>query len=412
MSAPAAETSLRMGEKRLHLHPDPWVDFQVTRFLGYAVHGAATLGEVLTLARGFDPADLDSWYRAWHAMASRCEIEGRALAAAGQGLDARSSLLRAMNYHHASEQFVPHRDARRADVARAVRSCFLEACRASAQRVTPLVFESGGTKLPAYFLPSGEPGARRPTVMVLGGGDSCVEELALILGFAAVERGYHAFLFEVPGQGASLAMNAQSRFAPEAEIPVAAAVDLAIAQPGVDAERLACACFSLGGYLGPRAAAFERRVRAWIFDASLHDLRFIATSVAGVDAMLANGASLDAVDEHMEKLRHHPAVAFGFDWFSARFQPVTRWSEIIRRLDAFVVGDELLARIDAPVAIVCGANEPAAWLRLSRELHAKLGARATLDVLESDGGADDHVSVANFPTLYATLFRRLREMLG
>jgi hypothetical protein len=248
--------------------------------------------------------------------------------------------------------------------------------------------------------------------MVLGGGDSCVEELALLCGFAAVERGYHAFLFEVPGQTTSLTWNARSHFDPDSEVPVGAAVDLALRQPGVDPQRLACAAFSLGGYLGPRAATHEKRVRAWAFDASLHDLRCIATAVAGVGAMLARGASLDDVDAHMEKLRGHAAVDFGFDWFSARFRPVTRWSEMIRHLEAFVVSDAMLARIEAPVAVICGGNEPADWLRLSKELAARAGGGATLDVLEAGTGADDHVSCANLPAMHAVLFRRLAEMLA
>jgi hypothetical protein len=404
------ETSLRMGEMRLGLHPDPWVDFQFTRFLGYANAGAATLGEVLTLARRVDPADLESWYTAWRGMAERVRPEAEALLRAGAGVDARGALLRALYYHHASEQFLPHRDPRRREVAARVRECFLAACKATGQPVTPLRFASRGTALPAYFLPAAGPGPR-PTLLVLGGGDSCVEELALLCGFAAVERGWHAFLFEVPGQTTSLTMNDAAHFAPDTEVPFAAAVDLALAQPGVDPHRLSCVAISIGGYLGTRAAAHEQRVRAWAFDASLHDLRHIATSVAGVGQMLAAGASLEAVDAHMEKLRGHPAVDFGFDWFSARFRPVTRWSEIIRHLDAFVVPDAMLARITAPVAVICGANEPPDWVRLSKELVAKVGGPATLDLLEPGTGADDHVSCANYPAMHAALFGRLAAML-
>src|SRR5262249_42743724 len=151
---------------------------------------------------------------------------------------------------------------------------------------------------------------------------------------------------------------------------------------------------------------------AWAVDASLHDLRCIATAVAGVDAMLARGATLDQVDAHMDALRGHPAVAFGFDWFSARFRPVTRWSEMIRHLEAHVVSDAMLARMQAPLAVICGVSEPAEWLRLSRELAAKTGGKATLDLFERGTGADDHVSCANFPAMHAVLFQRLGEMLG
>lgn len=404
--APAEqEQSLRMGEMRLDIFQDPWVDFQVTRFLGYSVHGAATLGEVLSVCATIDESDLETWHDSWWAMAQRCASAAERLS----GPDAASAWLRAMNYAHAAEQFIPQKDRRRQDVRALVTRAFTSAMDAQGRACTALEFQSRGTRCSAYHLPGAE-GA--PTLMLLGGGDSNTEELALIAGLAALDRGYSVFLFEVPGQGSSIAMNDESRFAPDAEVDVAAGVDLLLSQPGVDADRIALASFSLGGYLGPRAAAFEKRVKAWIFDAALQDLRHLATSVAGVGQMLEAGKSMDEVDAHMDRLRPVPAVTFGFDWFSTRFAPVDKWSEIIRHLDTFVIDDDTLRQIEAPVAVIVGESEPPAWLKLSEELVELLGDTATLDVLGKGSGADDHVSVANFPALYAVFFRRLDEMLG
>ncbi|MEV7397068.1 alpha/beta fold hydrolase [Aeromicrobium sp. NPDC092404] len=399
--------SLVMAEMRLNLFPDAWVDFQVSRFLGYAVHGAATLGEVLTLASQIDQADLETWHVAWRQMSQRCADAAAELT----GPDARSAHLRSMNYAHASEQFLPQKDARRREIREHVKASFGAAMAATGQAAEYLEYESRGVRLPAWYLPC--PTADdAPTLMLLGGGDSCVEELGLIAGLAALERGYNVFLFEVPGQGSSLAMNEVSHFAPDSERDVSAAVDLVLQQPGVDGDRLALAAFSLGGYLGPRAAAFEPRVKAWVFDAALQDLRHLATSVAGIDQMLAAGKTMDDVDAHMEALRGVPPVAFGFDWFSARFAPATRWSQMIEHLEQFVIADDVLARIEAPVAVIVGESEPPAWYALSRHLVELLGERATLDVLPKGGGADDHVSVANFPALYAVMFKRLNDMLA
>jgi hypothetical protein len=56
-----------------------------------------------------------------------------------------------------------------------------------------------GARLPGYFLSAGQP--KRPTLLVLNGGDSTNEEMVHWLGFAAVARGWNCMTFEEgPGQ--------------------------------------------------------------------------------------------------------------------------------------------------------------------------------------------------------------------
>jgi ketosteroid isomerase-like protein len=48
---------------------------------------------------------------------------------------------------------------------------------------------------------------RRPTVIVIGGGETFCEELYFCGGAGAVSRGYNALLVDMPGQGATLAQD-------------------------------------------------------------------------------------------------------------------------------------------------------------------------------------------------------------
>lgn len=49
-----------------------------------------------------------------------------------------------------------------------------------------------GRTLPGYFIRGGPPGEKRPTVLVLGGGDSALEELYGVCSVGAQRRGYNS----------------------------------------------------------------------------------------------------------------------------------------------------------------------------------------------------------------------------
>jgi dipeptidyl aminopeptidase/acylaminoacyl peptidase len=74
-------------------------------------------------------------------------------------------------------------------------------------------------------------------------------------------RGVATLAFDGPGQG-----EAEYDFAlcPEYERPVKAAIDWLETRGDVDARRLGIWGVSLGGYYAPRAAAFERRIKACV----------------------------------------------------------------------------------------------------------------------------------------------------
>ncbi len=105
--------------------------------------------------------------------------------------------------------------------------------------------------LPAIVVPA--QGREKDTILLHGGFDSFMEEFVeWATSFA--RAGYRVVLFEGPGQGAALRRNGLV-MSPDWERPVAAVLDhFAI-------ERCTILGVSLGGYLAPRAAAFEPRIR-------------------------------------------------------------------------------------------------------------------------------------------------------
>lgn len=96
-----------------------------------------------------------------------------------------------------------------------------------------------------------------------GGYDSTVEEMFFAVGEAARRYGWNCLIFEGPGQGAALRID-KLPFRYDWEAVVTPVLDIAVNLRGVDPDRIALIGMSMGGYLAPRAAAFDHRIAACV----------------------------------------------------------------------------------------------------------------------------------------------------
>ena len=201
----------------------------------------------------------EDWCAAWCRRAAVHEALGDAAIAQGHGYSAGEHWSRAaVCYHFAKFVFVDDYEQMRAAHAKAV------ACRRLAlphldppgERVeipyerTPLV---GILRKPR--------GASSPPVVVMCMGlDSAKEEMESNEQ-AFLARGMATLVFDGPGQG-----EAEYEYAirGDYETPVRAVVDYVHTRTDLDAARIGLWGVSLGGYYAPRAAAYEKRIRACI----------------------------------------------------------------------------------------------------------------------------------------------------
>ena len=126
------------------------------------------------------------------------------------------------------------------------------------------------TTLPGYFIKPDGSNTARKTFLCTGGYDGTCEELFFSTAGGALERGYNVLIFDGPGQGGALVMQGLPMRA-DWENVVTPVVDYLLTRPDVDSARIALYGGSFGGYLAPRAAAFEHRLVACIADAALFD---------------------------------------------------------------------------------------------------------------------------------------------
>src|SRR5437660_8876608 len=199
----------------------------------------------------------NDWCAAWSARAAVHEAMGREALADKKLISAGEHLQRAGVYYHFGKfLFVQDLAQMKAAHMKAVECRKLAApyLRPPGERVE-MPYEgkwlAGILRKPV--------GAERPPVVAFACGlDSCKEETdAYEAPFLA--RGMATLAFDGPGQG-----EGEYDFAirGDYEVAVKAVIDFIETRRDLDATRVAIAGISLGGYYAPRAAAFDKRIKA------------------------------------------------------------------------------------------------------------------------------------------------------
>jgi pimeloyl-ACP methyl ester carboxylesterase len=107
-------------------------------------------------------------------------------------------------------------------------------------------------------LPGPEGPEKKPLIVAIGGYDSILEEKYPVIGKAALDRATPCCSTKGPGQGEPLRKYGL-KFTPEWERPTAAVLDQFLLSH-VKPSKIVLFGMSMGGYLAPRAAAFEERL--------------------------------------------------------------------------------------------------------------------------------------------------------
>ena len=251
---------------------DPQYSFQCLRTMGYSVTDGADIGECLSTAYRIKEKDNESWYRQWDATAKRLEKQGDQFLSGGHKKSAREAYLRASNYYRTAEFFLHTnpKDPRILKTWGKSRECFQKAGKLSERPIKFVRIPFEKTTLPGYLCLVDSSGKKRPLLIIHSGFDGTAEELYFEIGLNAVKRGFNCLLFEGPGQGSVLRVQ-KIPFRPDWENVVTPVVNYALKLPEVDPKRIGLVGFSFGGYLAPRAVAFEHRIKVCVADGGVYD---------------------------------------------------------------------------------------------------------------------------------------------
>lgn len=254
---------------------DGQFSFQTLRLLSEVPSGQADINEVIETARRISEGDIEHWREEWAKTAGRVRGYAEKFEQQGHPVSAAENYLRASNYYRAATFYTSLSlyDGCSEDVKNRLEeledqslACFHKMldCTPVAEQVK-IPFEN--VSLPAYFYHvDGKPA---PTLLLLNGFDGTKEEF-YSYAQAARKRGMNCLTMEGPGQG-EVIHKMHLPFRPDYEKVVTAAVDFLIRQNAVDPKRIILWGESFGGYLAPRAAAFEHRLAGCIANSGVYD---------------------------------------------------------------------------------------------------------------------------------------------
>lgn len=250
---------------------DQEFDQQLQRTAAKAANGCCDLGEIFAIAARITPGDYESWYREWFAAAESLLELAEAEAAAGHRVNAASAHLRASEYFR-SAYFFTRRDPEGRPLLDAFHRC-QRAFRAAAPDLPypaeRVAIPFDGVHLEGYVFRREGPGG--PTLLWPGGYDSPVEESYSLGAMEAAARGFTVVAFSGPGQ-AEMLYDRGIPFRPDFEVVASAVIDFVETRDDLDHERIGIVGRSFGGYLAPRAASAEPRVRALAADPAQVDM--------------------------------------------------------------------------------------------------------------------------------------------
>jgi pimeloyl-ACP methyl ester carboxylesterase len=219
-------------------------------------------------------------------------------------------------------------------------------------------------------------GSEKGTIILHGGFDSIMEELTGLAQYFA-EFNYRVILFEGPGQGAALRKN-RLIMTPDWERPVKAVLD------HLEVESCTIIGVSLGGYLAPRAAAFEPRIKRVVVVDVLDDFFDCYASRVGESVAVKLRQLLDA--------QQRPVI-----------------NDLMSRLTS---GKAEMEFALAHGMEVCGATDPFDFLAWLQKLNtAPFSSQITQDFLLL-AGAEDHIVPLNQFYRQAKNLVKVRSLTG
>ncbi len=366
---------------------DQTFSFELLRAVGYAPYGGADIGECLGTAARIREGDFESWHEEWTRTARRVHALADDARAKGQRVSAREAYLRASNCYRTAEFFLHGNpdDPRLLSTWEKSRSTFRKAVSLMDTSVEQVLIPYEETALTAYFFRPDASLQARPTLIVHGGYDSTGEELYFLVAAAAIPRGYNCLTFEGPGQGA-LVREQHLPFRSDWERVVAPVVDHLLLRPEVDAARIALMGISLGGYLAPRAAAFEPRLAALIANDGLYTFRFRekARAVTRIASLFGRRVAEYSLKQVMKR---NPGIRWAIENGLFTFQAGSIW-ELIETTEPWSL-QGVADKIRCPT-LVCEAESDHFFAGQPGMLYDALTCPKTLMRFTAEEGAGEH----------------------
>ena len=400
----AKTTMFERSRTKVHFANED-MDYLFQVVLGYHTYGGASFGELFRAASKVEDGDPESWISSFREMGARIERQAEGLEESGRTSSASAFLRAFTGYRAAAFLMNPKADFERfLETVESFVRCFRKAIPSFGHLCEPVDVPFEDNYLSSYFYRADEQSVSRPTVIIVGGGDTFAEDLHFWAGAAGPRRGYNVLSLELPGYGVSPTRDLYLRA--DTEAPLGAAVDYALGRAEVNPSRLAAYGISGGGYAVTRAAAAEKRLRAVVADTPIHDIYRLITEA--VPAFLLD-ESHSGVSRWLLEVsgRFNKAGKNNMDKFAWQ----TGKGSLLEALQVTKGEPVDVNAIECPMLCLAGEGDPPDALVQTREVYERLEhPKKAIRIFTAEEGAEAHTHVNNFPLLHQVIFDWLDEV--
>ncbi|CZS82818.1 unnamed protein product [Fusarium graminearum] len=374
---------------------DDSFNFNILNYMSSAPYQGADIGEVLVAAKNIKDGDSESFYEQFNSLATRVHDQAIAIDAKKHPVSARNAFFRSSTYYRAADVYLHGNwtDPRITELWEKQATDFNKAIQLLPQPGERIEIRADNFTIPSIFFKTNMPG-RRPTVILGQGYDGAMEDLYHVMGEALLQRGMNAIVYEGPGQP-TVRRYQDLGFFPEWERVVTPVVDYILTRDDVDADKIALMGYSFGGFLAPRAAAFEHRLAAVIAIDGVYDFGEAILKQFGPDAAKAVlGGKKEYVDGLGEQLQADPdtptTMRWGLNQGEWTFKTHSAYDFVKTAQDYTLEG--YIQNIKAPV-FVGEARSDVFFEGQAAKLAKELGKLATHHVFEDLLGAGEHCQI-------------------
>lgn len=314
---------------------DPQYSFQALRAISMAPSGAADIGEIMITLSKIEEGNDESWYREWYNLANQRETTAKDFENRGKIISAKYEYYKASNYYRTAEFFLHTNinDTRIVPTWKSSKDCFLKGIKYENHFVEEIKIPFEDSYLPGYFGRVDQTKIKRPLLIIQTGFDGTKEEIYMGIARSAIERGYNVLVFEGPGQGEVIRLQGIP-FRYNWETVLTPVVDYAVKLKEVDLKKIAVMGISFGGYLVPRAVAFEKRVAAMIANGGIYDFHASAKLPPQLDANLDNDDVAKEIDQYLyAQMKTNPSTRWAMSnaLFTFNLEKPSDWLRATRK---------------------------------------------------------------------------------
>jgi alpha-beta hydrolase superfamily lysophospholipase len=382
--------------------------FEAIRVLTDTGPAGGDTGEASEAINQIKAGDPDSWYAAWDAVGDRVSARATTI---HDRFSRGDALLRAHVYFRTAEFFLDPADPRRPDSWKKNVGAFYSGLDALGVRYERIKAPyEAQHHLNAVYFPGPAGSETKPLLVVVNGYDGTMEEMYAQVAVPAYRRGYSVLTYEGPGQGAALREQGLT-MTYEWEKPNSAVLDAFLASHPKPVH-IVLMGVSLGGYLAPRAAAFEPRIDGLIAMDEYFDAYAVATRHVPKFAFTLHNHGLDGFLKFIGDHNETP----GAKWAQQNGRWVLGQPDRMSVLEAFKPYNlaPVAGNIRADTLILAGGEDhfvPVEQLEQFKQslTHAR---SVTAVVYDRASGGAEHCQVGAPSLWQATVFDWLADKFG